>query len=136
MRGINADCEPLLKHLKFREVDGIKGLITAVAQDYRTEKVLMVAYMNKEAIQKTIESGNVHYFSTSKKRLWMKGEHSGHVQRVRDILVDCDGDVLLFKVEQTGGACHEGYRTCFFRKVGKGGLEIVGEKMFEPKDVY
>jgi phosphoribosyl-AMP cyclohydrolase len=137
MPGINADDKFPFKALKLREIDGIKGLITAIAQDHRTEKILMVAYMNKEAIQKTLETGNVYYYSTSRKKLWMKGEHSGNVQRVREIFVDCDCDVLLLKVEQNGGACHEGYKSCFFRKLQKDGrLETVGEKMFDPKDVY
>lgn len=136
MRGINADAEVLLSALRFREIDGIKGLVTAITRDYRTGEILMVAYMNKEAVLKTFETGNMYYFSTSRKKLWMKGEHSGHTQRVREIYVDCDGDVLLFDVEQTGGACHEGYKSCFFRKFDREGLKIVGRKIFEPKDIY
>jgi phosphoribosyl-AMP cyclohydrolase len=138
MPDINAaDIKFPFKNLKLREIDGIKGLITAVAQDYRTEKILMVAYMNKEAIEKTIATGNVHYYSTSRKKLWMKGEHSGNVQRVREIYLDCDGDAILLTVEQNGGACHEGYRSCFFRKLNKEGrMETIGERMFDPKDVY
>jgi len=114
--------------LKFREVDGIPGLVIAIAQDFKSGEVLMVAFTNKEGIQKTIETGKVHYFSTSRNKLWLKGETSGHVQRVREVLIDCDGDAILFKVEQEGAACHEGYRSCFFRRIGKGGIKIVGEK--------
>ncbi len=104
------------ENLKFREVDGISGLIIVIAQDAKTNKVLMVAYTNKEGIKKTIKTGNAHYFSTSRKKQWMKGETSGNIQKVKEIYIDCDGDALLFVVEQTGVACHEGYESCFFRK--------------------
>ena len=122
--------------LKFREIDGTPDLIIAVAQDFGSNEVLMVAFTNKEGIQKTIETGKVHYFSTSRKKLWLKGETSGHVQTVKEILIDCDGDAVLFRVEQEGAACHEGYRSCFFRKVGENGTEIVAEKVFDPDKVY
>jgi len=92
------------------------GLIPAVTQDIRTDEVLMVAYMNREAIEKTIETGLVHYYSRSRRRLWLKGESSGHYQKVRSISVDCDADTLLLKVEQTGAACHTGHHSCFFTK--------------------
>lgn len=115
--------------LKFREVDGIPGLIIAIAQDYSSSEILMTAFTNKEGIQKTIETGKVHYFSTSRKKLWLKGETSGHVQKVKEILIDCDGDAILFRVEQEGAACHEGYRSCFFRRIGKDGIKIVAEKI-------
>lgn len=104
------------ENLKFREVDGISGLILVVAQDSETGKVLMVAFTDKEGIEKTIKTGNAHYFSTSRKKPWMKGETSGNIQKVKEIYIDCDGDALLFKVEQIGGACHEGHKSCFFRK--------------------
>lgn len=93
------------------------GLVVAVAQDFRTGDVLMVAYMNREALEKTISTGYAHYWSRSRKRLWMKGETSGNTQRVRKIMLDCDGDALLLLVEQEGAACHTGNRTCFFRSV-------------------
>lgn len=116
-----------LENLKFRNIDGIPGLIIVIAQDAKTGEVLMVAYTNKEGIEKTITTGNAHYFSTSRKKQWMKGETSGNLQGVKEIRIDCDGDALLFKVDQTGGACHEGHKSCFFRKFEKGKLQkIVG----------
>lgn len=108
-------------------------LIPAIAQDFSTGEVLMLAYMNDEALQKTRETGVAHYWSRSRKKLWLKGESSGHIQRIKEIRVDCDQDAILLLVEQEGGACHTGYRSCFYRTVdGK----IVGEKVFEPDDVY
>ena len=97
--------------LKFDE----KGLIPVIAQDYKTGQVLMLAYANKEAIKLTLEKGTVHYFSRSRQALWHKGETSGHFQKVKDILFDCDGDTLLIKVEQIGAACHTGKLSCFYR---------------------
>ncbi len=93
------------------------GLIPAVAQDIRTDEVLMLAYMDEEALKMTIETGKVHYFSRSRQKLWLKGETSGHFQKVRSISVDCDSDTLLLKVEQTGAACHTGHRSCFFTRL-------------------
>lgn len=93
------------------------GLIPAVTQDIRTDEVLMLAYMNEESLRKTIETGTVHYFSRSRQKLWLKGETSGHFQKVRSISIDCDGDTLLLKVEQTGAACHTGHRSCFFTRM-------------------
>jgi phosphoribosyl-AMP cyclohydrolase len=114
-------------------VEAAKRLIPAVAQDWKTGEVLMLAYMNDEALQKTRETGVAHYWSRSRKKLWLKGESSGNVQRVKEIRVDCDGDAILLLIEQEGGACHTGYRSCFYRNIdGK----IVGEKVFEPDDVY
>ncbi|VUT27748.1 MAG: Phosphoribosyl-AMP cyclohydrolase [Candidatus Syntrophoarchaeum sp. GoM_oil] len=110
-----------------------KGLITAVAQDYITGEILMVAYMNDHALEMTLSTGIVHYWSRSRGKLWKKGESSGHVQIVKDLFVDCDGDALLLKVEQKGGACHTGYRSCFYRTIdGK----IIGERVFDPDEVY
>ncbi len=94
-----------------------EGLIPAVTQDIRTDEVLMLAYMNEESLKKTIETGLVHYYSRSRQKLWLKGETSGHYQKVRSISVDCDGDTLLVKVEQTGAACHTGHRSCFFTRL-------------------
>ena len=112
----------------------IKGeLIPAIAQDAETGEVLMLAYMNKEALQKTMETGKAHYWSRSRKKLWLKGESSGHVQIVKEIRIDCDEDTILMKVEQEGGACHMGYRSCFYRDMEG---RIVGEKIFEPDQVY
>ena len=93
------------------------GFVVAVAQDHSTGEVLMVAFMNKEALVKTLTTGLVHYWSLSRGRLWLKGETSGNVQRVKEVLVDCDGDAVLVKVEQVGEACHTGHKSCFHRKV-------------------
>lgn len=93
------------------------GLVPAITQDIRTDEVLMLAYMNEESLKKTIETGNVHYYSRSRQKLWLKGETSGHFQKVRSISIDCDGDTLLLKVEQTGAACHTGHRSCFFTRL-------------------
>ena len=93
------------------------GLIPVVAQEYKTKEVLMVAYMNEEALRKTLETGYAHYWSRSRRRLWMKGETSGNTQRVRKILADCDYDTLLLLVEQKGNACHTGKRTCFHNEL-------------------
>ena len=113
------------------------GLITAVAQDANTGEVLMVAHMNRAAFDETLSTGQAVYFSRSRGRLWRKGEESGNVQRVHSVYVDCDGDVVLLKVDQIGGgACHEGYRSCFFRQVTPGGLRIVAERVFDPNQVY
>ena len=109
------------------------GLIPAIAQDYATGEVLMLAYMNDEALAKTRETGKAHYWSRSRKRLWLKGETSGNFQVVKEIRIDCDSDAILLLVEQKGGACHTGYRSCFYRTVDG---EMVGQKIFEPKDVY
>ena len=113
------------------------GLIPAIAQDWKTGEVLMLAYINEESWKETLRTGHGVYWSRSRSKLWHKGEESGNVQIVKEILVDCDADTVIFKVEQVGGAaCHEGYRTCFFRKVAGDALEVVGERVFDPKQVY
>ncbi len=114
------------------------GLLPAIAQDYETGEVLMLAYMNEEAWKKTLETGEAHYWSRSRQELWHKGGTSGHVQKVKEIYVDCDYDTILLKIEQVGSAaCHTGYRSCFHKKVTKqGDLETVGEKIFDPDKVY
>ncbi len=103
-----------VRSLKFDE----RGLIPVIAQDARSGEVLMLAYANEEAIRRTLETGYAHYWSRSRKKLWMKGETSGNVQKVIEVRVDCDGDALLYIVEQVGNACHTGNRTCFFRRLG------------------
>jgi len=114
-----------------------EGLIPAIVQDFETGEVLMMAWMNREALEKTLETDKTHFWSRSRKRIWLKGEISGHYQLVKEIRVDCDEDVLLIKVEQLKAACHTGYKSCFFRKVNeKGELELVAEKVFEPKKIY
>jgi phosphoribosyl-AMP cyclohydrolase len=113
------------------------GLVPAIAQDAVTGQVLMLAWMNREAYEETLRTGRAVYFSRSRKRLWRKGEESGHVQEVREIYLDCDADTILLKVHQVGGAaCHEGYPSCFFRRVTGNGLQVVGERVFDPKQVY
>ncbi|NLF93311.1 MAG: phosphoribosyl-AMP cyclohydrolase [Oligosphaeraceae bacterium] len=114
------------------------GLIPAIAQDWQTGEVLMLAYINQEAWQKTLATGIATYWTRSRKKLWIKGESSGNIQRVKEILVDCDLDTVIFKIEQVGGAaCHEGYRSCFFRRLeADGTLSVLGERVFDPKDVY
>ena len=113
------------------------GLIPVIAQDYESGEVLMLAWMNKEAYEETLRTGRACYYSRSRGRLWRKGEESGHVQEVREIAIDCDADTILLKVHQIGGAaCHEGYRSCFFRRVTGDQLEIVGERVFDPREVY
>ncbi len=116
---------------------GLDGLVTVVAQDATSGQVLMVAHMNREAWDETVATGRAVYFSRSRGRLWRKGEESGNVQHVREIFVDCDADAVLLKVEQAGGAaCHEGYPSCFFRKITPQGIEVVSERVFDPKEVY
>jgi len=114
-----------------------KGLLPAIVQDFETNEVLMLAYVNSEAWQKTLETGKATYWSRSRNSLWVKGETSGNLQIVREILIDCDSDTLLFKVEQKGGAaCHTGYQSCFYRRISGGKEEIIGKKIFDPRDVY
>ena len=108
------------------------GLVTAIAQDAATGDILMVAYMNQAAWRHTLETRRATYWSTSRNALWVKGESSGHVQHVKEIFVDCDADVVLMKVEQTSAACHEGYRSCFFRRVDADGWHVVAERIAEP----
>jgi phosphoribosyl-AMP cyclohydrolase len=121
--------------LAFEKMD---GLIPAVIQDYETKDVLMLGFVDENAVGCTQRSGEVHFFSRSRKRLWKKGEASGHVLRVKEVLVDCDADALLIRVEAVGpGVCHEGYRTCFFRKMESDGtLRVIAEKTFSESEVY
>lgn len=113
------------------------GLIPAIVQDSKTGEVLMLAYMNEQAWQETLTTGEATYWSRSRQELWVKGETSGNVQLVKEILIDCDDDTVLLRVEQVGGAaCHTGYRSCFFKKVEDGSIRVVGEKVFDPKEVY
>jgi phosphoribosyl-AMP cyclohydrolase len=113
------------------------GLVPAIVQDHETGEVLMLAYMNQEAWDKTLATGRAHFWSRSRKKLWCKGETSGHIQEVREVYVDCDLDTVLLRVHQVGGAaCHEGYRSCFYRKVEGGNLKVAGARVFDPKEVY
>ena len=124
----------ILDQLKFDD----NGLIPAIIQDDENNEVLMVGYMNRESIKKTVEIGKTCFWSRSRQEFWLKGETSGHVQIVHSIYFDCDGDALLIKVEQKGGACHTGYRSCFFREISLDGnsVNIVGEKVFDKEAVY
>jgi phosphoribosyl-AMP cyclohydrolase len=112
------------------------GLLPAVAQDAATGEVLMLAWMNAEAYEETVRTGRAVYYSRSRGKLWRKGEESGHMQTVRGIFVDCDADTILLKVEQAGAACHEGYRSCFFREVTLRGLAVVAKRLVDPAEVY
>ena len=114
-------------------------LVPVIAQDVETNEVLMLAYMNQEAYAETLRTGRVVYFSRSRNKLWRKGEESGNVQELRELYFDCDADTLLAKVHQIGGAaCHEGYKSCFFRKLSADGqaFERIGERVFDPATVY
>ena len=114
-------------------------LVPVIAQDSKSGDVLMLAYMNQEAYQETLQTGRVCYFSRSRGKLWRKGEESGNVQHLHELFYDCDADTLLVKVQQVGGAaCHEGYRSCFFRKIdpATGAVEVIGERLFDPAEVY
>ena len=112
------------------------GLIPAVIQDVANGEVLMVGYMNRLAVEKTIEGPFVTFYSSSRNKMWIKGETSGHTQEVKEIYFDCDADCLLIKVVQKVAACHVGYRTCFFRKIEKGEVKTIGKKIFEEEKVY
>jgi phosphoribosyl-AMP cyclohydrolase len=119
------------------DFDKSGGLVPAVAQDADTGEVLMLAWMNREAFEETVRTGRACYFSRSRNKLWRKGEESGNVQEVRGVFVDCDADTILIKVHQIGGAaCHEGYKSCFFRQLEGGNLTVIAERVFDPKAVY
>ncbi len=113
------------------------GLLPAIVQDADSGDVLMLAYINRESWEKTLETGKAYFWSRSRSQLWLKGETSGHVQLIKEIYVDCDQDTVVFKVEQLGGAaCHKGYKSCFFRRLRGDELEIVAEPVFDPAQVY
>ena len=113
-----------------------KGLVPVIIQDYVNNEILMVAYMNKEALKRTLDSGKTHFWSRSRQQYWQKGEHSGHMQLVREVLVDCDNDALVIKVDQKIAACHTGYRSCFYRKLDGEEFKVFQTKVFEEKEVY
>jgi len=120
------------------DFDKAGGLVSAIAQDAATGEVLMIAWMNQEAFDETVRTRKAVYYSRSRKKLWRKGEESGNVQDVKEIFVDCDNDAILLKVDQIGGAaCHEGFKSCFFRRIeADGSLTTQGERVFDPKQVY
>jgi phosphoribosyl-AMP cyclohydrolase len=127
---------------------GGEDLVIGIAQDYETNEVLMVAFMNKEAVEQTLKTKKAHYYSTSRQKKWLKGESSGNVQTVKEMYIDCDADAIIMKVEQIGAACHEGYRSCFFRQldIDKENIDIdnltdddiaiISERLFDPKEMY
>ncbi len=123
-----------MKAVDFRKGE---GLLPAIVQDAATGEVLMLAYMNEAALKQTAQTGRACFFSRSRKKLWVKGETSGHTQHVKQILIDCDGDTILIKVEQAGGAaCHTGYRSCFHRTLQGDTADTAGGRVFDPKEVY
>ena len=131
--------KPIEEGLQFTPQFDENGLIPAIAQDAKTGQVLMAAYMNRAALDATIHSGCATYFSRSRKKLWKKGEESGHLQKVEKILVDCDQDCLILKVTVDAGQCHVGYQSCFYRALKKGtnkDLELISQKVYDPKKVY
>ena len=131
--------ENIEEGLQFTPQFDENGLIPAIAQDAKTGQVLMAAYMNQAALDATIQTGCATYFSRSRKKLWRKGEESGHVQKVEKILVDCDQDCIILKVTVEAGQCHVGYQSCFYRALKKGtdkDLELISEKVYDPKRVY
>lgn len=134
--------------LNFRlEINGEK-LVIAIAQDYDTNDILMVAFMNKEAVEQSLKTKKAHYYSTSRGKQWLKGESSGNVQTIKEVFIDCDADAIILKVDQKGAACHEGYRSCFFRQLDLNQEEIdinnltdnevkvIAERLFDPKEMY
>ena len=119
------------------DFDKLGGVVPVIAQDDDDGAVLMMAYMNREALAETLRTGRVCYFSRSRNQLWRKGEESGNVQELRGLYVDCDADTILVKVRQIGGAaCHEGYCSCFFRQVAGDELQVIAERVFDPREVY
>lgn len=123
---------PIVNQLKF---DG-DGLIGAIIQDHKTGEVLMFAFMNREAVERTLKGPYVTFWSRSRKKYWVKGEESGHTQEVKEVFYDCDGDALLIKVDQKVAACHEGYRSCFFRRIDGDESQVIAEKIFDPDTTY
>ena len=134
--------------LNFRLNMGGEDLVIAIAQDWQTNDVLMVAFMNKEAVEQTLKTKKAHYYSTSRQKQWLKGESSGNVQTVKEMYIDCDADAIIMKVEQIGAACHEGYRSCFFRQLDidtenididnltDDDVKVISERLFDPKEMY
>ena len=122
-----------IEKLKFND----DGLIPAIVQEASSGRVVMMAWMNEASLKSTIETGNTHFWSRSRQKYWMKGESSGHTQEVKDIAFDCDGDTLLIQVEQHGAACHEGYKSCFFRSIDEeGDFDVTEERLVNPEEVY
>ena len=133
--------------LNFRLEKNGENLVIAVAQDWQTNEVLMVAFMNRQAVEETLKTKKAHYYSTSRGKQWLKGESSGNIQTVKEIYVDCDADAIILKVDQKGAGCHEGYRSCFFRQldidseidldnITDNEIKVISERLFDPKEMY
>ncbi len=132
-RGIGVLMDEIIKQIKFDS----DGFVPVVVQDYRDNRVLMVAYMNADSLSMTLKTGNATYWSRSRKKLWTKGETSGNLQKVKELYIDCDADCLLIKVEQLGiAACHTGYRSCFYRKISENKILIEEKRFFNPDEKY
>jgi len=128
------EIEIIINQLNFSKIK--RYLIPVIAQDYKTNEVLMLAFASKEAIEKSLETGYVHYFSRSKEKVWKKGEISGHFQEIKEIITDCDNDSILIKINQIGAACHKGYYSCFHKQLKNKEFKTIGEKIFNPSKVY
>lgn len=126
------DPDALLSEVSFDD----QGLVPAVAQDHESGQVLMLAYMNADTLRRTVETGVMTYWSRSRQEVWVKGQTSGNTQEVRAVHLDCDGDALVFEVDQDGAACHTGYYSCFYRHLEDDALEVEGERLFDPEEVY
>jgi len=127
-----SDSDALLDAVTFDD----NGLVPAIVQDVATDQVLMMAYMTADTLRETIDTGRMVYWSRSRQEKWVKGATSGHTQSVEEARLDCDGDTLLFKVQQEGGACHTGYESCFYRRMEDDSLVTDGERVFDPDEVY
>ena len=120
----------------FRHTINNKKVATAIAQDYQTNEILMVAFIDEEAYKKSIKTKKAHYYSTSRDQIWFKGEESGHIQKIKQILFDCDEDAIIFKVEQTGGACHTGHYSCFYKEIKEDKKVEKENLVFNPEETY
>lgn len=128
------EIDKFIEILDFSKIEG--NLVPVITQDSQTNEILMLAFANKEAIRRSLETGYAHYYSRSRRELWKKGETSGHVQEIQQIITDCDSDSLLFKVKQIGAACHKGFYSCFYNEFVDGEIKVIAEKVFEPEEVY
>jgi phosphoribosyl-AMP cyclohydrolase len=128
------EIKDIIEQLDFSKIPG--NLIPVVVQDHLTNEVLMLAFANKEAIEKSLETGFMHYYSRTRQKLWKKGITSGHIQEIEDIFTDCDNDSVLTLVKQIGGACHEGYYSCFYKTYSNGKFKVVKPKIFDPNEIY
>ena len=128
------EIEVLLNNLDFSKIEG--NLIPVIAQDYQTNEVLMLAFANRITVEKSLKTGFAHYYSRSRRKVWKKGETSGHVQEIKEIMIDCDNDSILIKIRQVGAACHKGYYSCFYKEFDDGRFRVKGKKLFNPEEVY